>query len=104
MPDGDYPKLVFAAAFDDRSQYEARARGWVGGACVQTADGATYRVTFYDTVRLAQDLEYEVDSGRMCIAEPGLIVLPEVTLENMETAIRSLVEEGYFDNLKPVTE
>jgi len=104
MAENEYPKLVFDAPFDERSQYEARDRGWVGTACVQTADGATYRVTFYDTVRLAQDLEYEVESGRMCIAEPGLIVLPEVTLENMETAIRSLAEDGYFDNLRPVPE
>ncbi|MDX6704553.1 MAG: hypothetical protein QOK16_749 [Solirubrobacteraceae bacterium] len=92
--------LVFQAPFDEYEQTDARDRGYVGHASVRTAPDATYKVTFYDTVRLPQDLEYEIQTGRMCIADPGLIVLPEVTLENMETAVRHLFEEGYFDDLK----
>ena len=35
---------------------------------------------FYDPVRLQQDLEEEVKAGRPLIAEPGMIVIPEITL------------------------
>ena len=99
--DSAYPELVFEAPFDE---LDARDRGYVSHASVRVAAGATYRVYFYDPDRLSQDLEYEVSIGRMCIAEPGLIVLPEITLENMQTAVRRLYAEGYFDGLRPLEE
>lgn len=54
-------------------------------------------MTFFDPVRLAQELAQEVADGRAFIGEPGLIVLPEVTRETMERAARVLAEEGFFD-------
>ncbi|MEZ4362800.1 MAG: hypothetical protein R3B48_21595 [Kofleriaceae bacterium] len=68
---------------------------------MEDARGKLYPVVFYDCVRLAQDLEYEVSVGRMCIAEPGLSVLPAVTLANMELAVHKLEDEGVFANLVP---
>ena len=100
--DAEYPELIFESPFDEQSRFEAKARGWAGSVHVRTPDGATYPVEFYDTVRLAQDLEYEVSTGRPFIAEPGLIVLTEVTVETMEAAVRTLFQEGYFDRLRPV--
>jgi hypothetical protein len=92
-----YPMLIFEVPFDEYAQNDARDRGWLPYASVRTAPDATYKVTFYDAVRLAQDLESEP-----FIADPGLIVLPEITLENMENAVQRLVESGYFDGLKPL--
>jgi hypothetical protein len=103
MTDEEYPKLLFSEPFDERAQFESAARGYLSTALVQLKEGTTYSVLFYDCTRLAQDLEYEVSAGRMCVAEPGMIVLPEVTLENMNIAIRKLVAEGYFDHLRPIT-
>jgi len=104
VTDSLYPMLVFERPFDEWAQNDARDRGWLGSVSVRTSPDATYKVTFYDTVRLPQDLEYEVETGRMCIAEPGLIVLPEITLENMEKAVHHLAGEGYFAGLKSLEE
>jgi hypothetical protein len=41
-------------------------------------------------------------SGEAFIAEPGLIVIPKVTLEYMEAAVRKLFDKGYFESLTPI--
>jgi len=102
MPANEYPVLLFETPFDERSQFEASSKGYLSGVSVQQQNGNTYPVVFYDCVRLEQDLEYEVSSGRMCVADPGMIVVPEVTLENMLIAIKKLDIEGYFNSLQPV--
>jgi hypothetical protein len=102
MHENEYPKLLFDTPFDERAQFEAEARGYLSNVYVQQSDGATYAVVFYDCVRLAQDLEYEVSAGRSCVADAGMIVLPEVTLEHMRTAVGRLSEEGFFDHFRPI--
>ena len=62
------------------------------------------KLCFYDPVRLTQDLETVQESGEVCIGEVGLIVLPSVTLENMEKAIQQLYTRGYFDGLPRLAE
>jgi hypothetical protein len=103
MTTNEFPTLLFSREFDDLEEYDATSRGCLD-AKVQQQDGRTYPVTFYDCTRLVQDLEYEVSAGRMCIADPGMIVLPEVTLQNMLTAVRALTREGYFEHLRPLVE
>ena len=103
-PLDDYPRLIFEPPLDDRTRDEAWQRGWLGHAKVEQRDGSVYPVVFYDVVRLGQDLVDEVASGRGCIADPGLIVIPEVTLENMTVAVRRLTREGFFDAVVPLPE
>lgn len=95
------PKLTFAHPFDEREAYEAEARGFLAYAAVQMPSGAVIPIVFWDAVRLQQDLEEEVASGRPFIAEPGMIVLESVTLSNMEQAVRKLFEQGFFDCFQP---
>ena len=96
MTDDAYPKLTFDTPFDERAQMEAKARGYLSNVYVQQSDGTIFPVVFYDCIRLSQDLEYEVSTGRMCVAEIGMIILPEVTLDNILIAVRKLTVEGYF--------
>ena len=102
MPTDDDPILIFEFPFDERAQFEAKSRGYLSHVRVQHSPGRTYSVVFYDGVRLAQDLEYEASSGWMCVAEPGLIILPEVTLENIRIAVKKLLAEGFFESLRSV--
>jgi hypothetical protein len=99
---GTYPQILGVSEFDERAQAEAEARGYLSHVFVKQGDGNLYAVVFYDCVRLAQDLEYEVSTGRMCIADPGLIVVPAVTLANVITAVERLSKEGFFANFVPV--
>jgi hypothetical protein len=97
----EFPRVHFLSDFDEQTQAEAEARGYLSHVLVETDDGNMYSVVFYDCTRLAQDLEYEVSEGRMCIAEPGLIVLPVITISNIHTSVRRLAEERYFSKMIP---
>jgi hypothetical protein len=91
------PKLVFKHPFDEAAVDEAEAQGYLGYAAVELSDGTRNPVVFYDPVRLQQDLEVEAGEGRAFIAEPGMIVIPEVTPGRMQDAIERLFHNGFFD-------
>jgi hypothetical protein len=98
------PRLIFEGGFDERDASESKARGYRSHVWVELADGDRYPLVFYDATRLRQDLDDESKAGNPYIAEAGLIVVKEVTKENMELAVTRLVEEGYFESLKPASE
>ena len=102
MPLRDYPRLIFKEEFDDRFAFEVAQKGWCGIAVVELPNGDRREVFFYDPVRLAQDLEVGMRSGEPFIAEPGLIVIPEVTLTYMNEAVNRLFDKGYFESLTPI--
>jgi hypothetical protein len=65
-------------------------------------NGQRYKLFFYDPVRMRQDLEAEIRSGKPCLAEPNVILLPEVTTENIEKAVQGLLQDHFFEHLKPI--
>lgn len=100
MHESSIPKLVFTHPFDEREAFEAEARGYLGHVIVELADGARIPVVFYEPVRLGQDLEEEAKFGNPFIAEPGMIVVEAITLDNMEEAVGKLFQEGFFDSFR----
>lgn len=90
-------RLIFEEGFDERDQTESVMRGYRS----HVNDGSRHRLTFYDVTRLSQTLDDECASGRMFFAEPGLVVIPEVTLTNTEAAARTLADEGFFASCSP---
>lgn len=72
------------------------------GVEVHLEDGSRYRLYFIDPVRLQQTLEDDVRAGKGYFAEPGLVVLPEVTTQAVQRAVPGLVEGGYLQRLKPL--
>jgi hypothetical protein len=91
-----FVRFVFPSGPSELDEFEAQMRGYRSNIWVELSDGTKHLVTFFDPVRLRQELEQEIKGGRPFIGEPGLIVLAEVTLENMETAARILTSEGFF--------
>lgn len=98
------PQLIFEGGFDAREAAESRDRGYRSHVWVEFASGERYPVVFYDIVRLQQDLQHEAQEGNPFVAEVGLVVLPEVTKENMAKAVCCLAEEGFFESFRPVSE
>ncbi len=94
--------LLFDYDFDERAQYQAHARGYLSHVRVQLTDGRRYSVIFYDHVRLGQDLEEEVKLGNGFVADPGMIVLDELTLGKMQRTVNRLELEKFFDGLVPI--
>ncbi|MBW4601260.1 MAG: hypothetical protein KME29_17210 [Calothrix sp. FI2-JRJ7] len=96
----DYPKLSFKYGWEDRDDEETPMKGYRSDGILQSPEGEMYTVYFIDPIRLQQDLEAEQEAGSALFAEPGLIILPEVTREAMENVVRQLWEQGYFESLK----
>lgn len=97
-----YPRLIFREPFDERTAFEVNQKGWYSGLTVELEAGRQYEVFFYDPVRLSQDLEMTVQQGKPCIAEPGMIVVPEITEVSMREAIAMLFRDGWFNQLWPI--
>lgn len=104
MQEGNHVTLSFACDFDERTQWEVQQKGWCEQAIVHLPDGSKVHVSFWDPVRLSQDLETDLKLGRACLAEPGMIVIPQVTVGNMKAAVEDLYGRGYFDRLRSVFE
>ena len=102
MTSKDPPVLHFIYGFDEQDQFEAKSRGYLSHVQAKYEDGTTFNINFYDCVRLQQDLEEEIKLGNGFIAEPGMIVVPEITKENIELVIKKLHYERFFDSLRPV--
>jgi hypothetical protein len=95
-------RLVFVVPFDDFKAAEAQARGYLSHVLVETVDGNLYPVTFYDPVRLQQDLDERTKQAEPFVAEVGLIVVPEITMTTLEAAARGACRDGLFDYMKPI--
>lgn len=93
-------RLVFAQGVDsERSIVEAQSRGYLSHVMVEIDGSRFFAVFFYDPIRLQQDLQESAKHGRPFVADPGMIVLPELTLDAMQSAVQCLCQERYFEHL-----
>jgi hypothetical protein len=90
------------ADFDERAEYETPLKGYLGDVVVHFEDGARFQMFFIDPVRLQQELALDVQNGRPYLAEPNLVVVPEVTPQAIHKAVDGLVKDGFFLHLKPL--
>jgi hypothetical protein len=98
--DAEYPRLVFAHHVDDR---DIAPHGYRGDVVVELADGEAFPVYFYEPDAVREELDGRIGAGfGRFVAEPGLVVIPEITLAGMKSSVLELIEVGYFAHLKPV--
>ena len=85
----------------DFSEYEwvVDAKGWCSGSRLVVA-GKRYPLTFYDPVRLSQEIENKLEDGDFFF-EPNLVIVKQVTRANMERAVDELVQSGQVGLLTP---
>ena len=96
------PVIQFPEGYEERGQYEAPVKGYLGNVVVQVEDGSRYQLMFYDPVRLEQTLTSDAEAGRCFLAEPNMVVLPEVNTEAIRIAVHALWREGYFEQIRPL--
>jgi len=94
--------IEFPEWFEDRVEMEMTDKGYLSGLVVRLPDGARYPVNFIDPVRLRQDLENDTSAGTRYFTEPGLVVIPEVTMPAIRATVERLVEDRFFSHLKPL--
>lgn len=95
----DEPTLQFPYGWDEQIAIEASQRGLYYHAVVQLPNGERVRVGFYDSLRVAQDIERNEGRPGSHVAIPGMIVVPKVTLEHMKSAIKELYRGDFFEEL-----
>jgi hypothetical protein len=95
------PELILPDSFSERTACEMTWKGYYP-ADIKLGDGSVIRLTFFDPVRLKQDVDDQFKEGDFYFAEPNLIIISEVKLETIKAAILSLWEEGFFSRLKPM--
>jgi hypothetical protein len=92
-------RVLWPADLDERARFELPFKGWLS-VCVEMEDGHRYPLYFIDPARLQQELEQSVSFGKPYFAEPGLVILPEVTVEAIEEAVQTLQKQGFFASLR----
>jgi hypothetical protein len=70
---------------------------WRDDIIVHCPNQKSYQLYFYDNVRLSQEIVTE-----KVIAEHGLVVVQELTVESISAAIEHLWHYDYFDKLMPL--
>ena len=76
----DFPRLILRDDFNERDAFEITQKGWFSASI---------------------ELEDYVKDGQPCLAEPNLIVVPEVTIAAIQESVRFLWQTGFLENIKP---
>ena len=101
MESKEFPKLIFLD-WQEGDETEINRKGWFCHNVVELANGNRYQVCFFDKIRLVQELNYWEEQGKPFFIENNLIVLSEVTIENIKAAILEAEKQKFFENLKPI--
>lgn len=85
---------------DDFDEYawEVELKGYFHDA-VAEYQGLAYRIAFYDSTRLGQDVESELQSG-LAVLPANLVVVESVTRAAMEQAVGRLFRSGSHPTLR----
>ncbi len=99
--DAEYPRLVFVY---DVHEYDMAPYGYRGDVVVEFANGDSFPIYFYEAAGVQEELEDRKKSGfGSFVSEPGLVIIPKITLESMKTVVAILVEIGHFEHLVPIS-
>jgi hypothetical protein len=94
-----YPRIIIPEGLGNRiHEIESKERF---RALVELENGNRYILTFYESGRLGQDLDFNVEQGKPWLDELNVIVIPRVTLEAAQQCVQALWHNGFFDDLKP---
>lgn len=98
--DACYPRLVFANDVDER---DMAPQGYRGDVVVEFANGEAFPIFFYEPAAVGEELDSRAKWGfGRIVAEPGLIIIPEISVANMKSSVLELIETGYFTHLRPI--
>jgi hypothetical protein len=87
-------QIVYPARMDDYDWEMTRSKGWIEITVRWAEDEKA--ITFYDPVRLAQEVEAAV-ARQGYFAESAVIVVPAVTEEAVEAAVARLAQRRFVD-------
>lgn len=93
----NYPTFRFENEFTSLDEFEMPLKGFRDDIIVNCPNKMSYKLCFYDVVRLAQELAIE-----QIIFHEAFVIVQEVNLDNIEKAINQMWDSDFFEKLKPV--
>jgi hypothetical protein len=80
---------------------DAFNRCYLGNVKVTLPSGKIYTIFFSTPLRISQEIDFLVKRNRPNVfyAEKNLIIINEVTSENIEAAVEKLYEDDFFECL-----
>ncbi len=90
-------KIIFAED-TEIAEYEAVNKGYRKDVTV-IIDGRMYNLYVTDIIRLHQDFNSEIEDNGVYQNEPNIIIVKEVSKEEIEKAIEVHIKGGFFDKL-----
>ncbi len=97
----DHFEIVFP---DERSVSEAPDRGYLSHVIVEMRDGSRFPACFINIQTLREDLDQYSKLQQRFIAEVGMIVVPDLSLDTLTSAIATLFDRGYFKHFQTIDE
>lgn len=91
----NYPRLIFPDGFNDRDIYESNLKGWIC-VSVEIEKDKILPMYFTDMIRLQQDFESAIEEGQPCFTEERLIIISEITIENIKKSVDFLFNKGFL--------
>jgi hypothetical protein len=93
--------IVVAGTSDDPELWDINARGYCTHVMVRTSERKCFRLDFYEPCRLAQDIDVQVTQMKDFLAEPEVVVIPDVNREEIVRAVTCLAKTDYFEKRVP---
>lgn len=83
------------------AEFESISKGYRQDVYVKI-NSNWYNINVYDIVRLQQDFESEIEECRYYSIESNLVLVSEVSRDNIIFTVQKLVKQKYFEELKPI--
>jgi threonine synthase len=90
---------IYFSDDSELAEYEASSRGYRTDVYIRVNNNI-FNVRVYAMIRLQQDFESEIDRYGFYAIEPNLVLVKDVSKEEIITTIKKLYEQKYFEELK----
>lgn len=91
---------IFISVDSERIDDESKESGFRGDINVEI-DGKNYHLFVYNIVSFIQEVERDITDHQFYDLMPNMIIVPEVTKENIIFTINKLYDSGFFERLTP---
>ena len=95
-------KLIFTTGYNSSDDEITKFKGHRSDIILIDNDGCHYELHFVTLERLALDLKYSVDNGKKYFTHVCLIILEEVTKDEILNCVKDLAAINYFKRFTPI--
>ena len=88
-------RIIPPEDFDEYDWRLAESKGYLDDLGVELDDGRIVAVSFYDPVRLGQDIESEFSTGSIVVSWKRLLVVQKITPEVLQAAVDDLTVDFF---------